>query len=198
MFKIIIKTALKTLLIVLVAAVLAFAVASLGFPRSMASFCEKCGNYSMSAAYYSLSFSYTGDIDDLARTVSNNVEAENHANTSSFGDKLISNSNFNGYCEDKSKDLGLDYRQYICGKICIAKYEADGIDSALSCAVEAMRHVEGFPRGNALMQLILKVNTKRDKNGGEKLLTEVEKIVPLEQQTEYYEQSKNILIELIR
>ncbi len=48
------------------------------------------------------------------------------------------------------------------------------------------------------MQLILKVNTKRDKNGGEKLLTEVEKIVPLEQQTEYYEQSKNILIELIR
>lgn len=197
MFKVILKTALKTLLVVLLLAAVGFAIASLGFPKSMASYFEKCGNYSMAAAYSSLSYSYSGDADDLNRCVQDNIEAGNDRNVSAFGDELLSRDDFSQFCERKSGELKFDYRQYICGRIAVAKYRLGNFDGAISLVNGAMSFVN-FPSQNAMVQLVLAVREKGNKPDGERLLAEVEKLKPTEEEQPYYEMVKNILAEFIK
>ena len=77
MFNVVVKTALKTLLGVIIALLIAFAIASLGFPGSMASLFENWGNYSLATGYASLSYSYSGNAEDLARCFQDSVLAGN-------------------------------------------------------------------------------------------------------------------------
>ena len=77
MRKIIIKSALVTLAVVVGCAVLVFAVLSLGFPRILCGWCEQLGNYGFAVRYASLYYSYTGDIADLGRCVDDSILAPN-------------------------------------------------------------------------------------------------------------------------
>ena len=69
MNKIILKTALITLASLIVASLMVFSLWILCSPQSMASACEKTGNYSFAVTCADLRFKYTKNVDDLARCV---------------------------------------------------------------------------------------------------------------------------------
>lgn len=185
MFKVIAKTALKTLLAAVILLCVAFGVASLGFPANMAGFFEKCGNYSFATGYASLSYTYSGKIDDLARCVNDSVLSGNDANTVHFGNMLLEDENFAGYCAENA-----GYRQYACGKIASAKYRQNDKQNALSVAKSAFVE-SGFPANNALVQLM--ITAEEDKDMLTAIKSAVEEITPAESETEYHAQVLDIL-----
>ena len=173
MFNVVVKTALKTLLGVIIALLIAFAIASLGFPGSMASLFENWGNYSLATGYASLSYSYSGNAEDLARCFQDSVLAGNDGDIVRYGEELY---------ESKNEPLGtisgkvkIDYKQYVYGSVACAKYNQDGIKSAIETANAAMDDAVGFPENNALAQLALRVIAKADVDGAAELLKEIEK-----------------------
>ncbi len=199
MFKVILKTAAKTVLFVAVLALVAFAVASLGFPSEMAGLCEKSGNYSLATGYASLSYTYTGDADDLNRCFLDSVYAKNDSDIVKFGDKLIADEKFQEVCDKNSKTLAaengtvivIDYKQYVCGNVSAAKYRSGKIDEALQTASTAMEGVQGFPKNNALAILSLQVINRGDKDTAGKLLAEIANHADTE--NEYYNTLTNEL-----
>lgn len=193
MSKVVLKTAIKTAIAVIVLLLVAFAVASLGFPKKMAEFNEKCGNYSIAAGYMSLSYTYSGEVDDIARCVADSVLAENDKNTVKFGDKLLSHEKFDEYCEGQTEKLNIDYRQYICGQISAAKYREGDTDGAVEAAKRSLEKVKGFPAGNPLVRLTVEMKYKNDRDGAKKILAALEGITPAEDELTYYERVKIIL-----
>lgn len=185
MFKTICKTALKTLLLLAVVVLVAFGVASLGFPSEMAGLCEKSGNYSFATVYADLSYKYTKDVNDLNRCFTDSVYAGNDSKIVKYGDDLIKDEKFAEVCEDitvikitngsEEKEISVDYKQYVYGRVAAAKYRRDKKDEALELATKAMEGVSGFPKNNALAILSLQVIESGDKDTAKTLLAEVEK-----------------------
>ncbi|MDE7167493.1 MAG: hypothetical protein K2O28_01440 [Clostridia bacterium] len=186
MFKVILKTALKTLLIVAVIVLVAFGVASLGFPSEMAGLCEKSGNYSMATGYASLSYTYTKDVNDLNRCFLNSVHANNDSDIVKFGDKLIADEKFAEVCEkaESTVQIEADYKQYVYGRVAAAKYRNGKKDEAFDTAVAA--DVQGFPKNNALAILAVQVIESKDKDMANKLLAEVGNHTPAEGDSDYH------------
>ena len=197
MFKVILKTALKTLIIVAVIVLVAFGVASLGFPSEMAGLCEKSGNYSMATGYASLSYTYSKNVNDLNRCFTDSVYAKNDNDIVKFGDQLISDERFAEVCEsitvikvktgEKEIEIPIDYKQYVCGHVSAAKYRKGKNDDALEVAKAAMEGIQGFPQNNALAVLSLQAIESGDKDTADKLLTEVQKFTPAEADKAYYD-----------
>ena len=195
MFKVILKTALKTLLIVAVIVLVAFGVASLGFPSAMAGLCEKSGNYSMATGYANLSYTYSKDVNDLNRCFTDSVYAKNDNDIVKYGDKLIADEKFAEVCEsitvikvkigDEEIEIPIDYNQYVCGRVSAAKYRKGNKDDALDVAKTAMEGVQGFPQNNALAVLSLQVIESNDKDTAEKLLDEI-KTNHADTESDYY------------
>lgn len=179
MFKVIAKTALKTLLAAVILLCLAFGVASLGFPAKMAGFFEKCGNYEFATGYASLSYTYSHSTQDLVRCFNNSAMANNNGNVIHFGNMLLSDDGFDGYCEENA-----GYRQFACGKIACARYVAGDGKTALKLAEETVAQSGGFPKNNALVQLMLAAKSDRDMLVAIK--SAFENITPLEGEEEYY------------
>ncbi len=187
MKKIILKSALMTLGIVVGFAVVLFAVLSLGFPSTMAGWCEQVGNYKLAVRYAVLAYSYSGKIDDLARCVNNSVLAEDNSLIIEYGVKLIDDEEFDDYCASADAEfseaypgISYSYCQYIYGCVAGAYYEMGELESALAFAVEALDEdfdrsafvlsengeyditLSSFPRSNALGSLGLKVISNED------------------------------------
>ena len=178
MFKIIVKTALKVLLALLILAVIAFAAVSLAAPKTMAEFFEKQGNYSFAKGYMSLQYTYSGNVDDLAHFVQDCIQAEDDNSTSKMGEKLVVHDGFKELCERETERLGVDYRHYICGKIACAKYRLGDKDGAIKFAKDKDYIVENgeFSKNNALVQLMVEVTKANDKDGAQQLKSAIGKI----------------------
>lgn len=102
---VVVKTALKTLLAVIVALILAFGIASLAFPRGMANICEDMGNYTMAVSYSSLSYKYTGDIEDLARCAEDSIFAKKDKKIVKYCEELLQHKDFEELCTEKAEIL---------------------------------------------------------------------------------------------
>lgn len=192
MFKVIYKTALKALLAVIIALVLAFGVASLAFPQSMASMCEKLGNYSGAVSYASLRYTYTKNVDDLARCADDSILAKSDGKIVKYCGKLVEHEDFDEVCKKKSTEL-LDYRQSVYGNLSAAQYRKGETQTAIQTAVKAMEGVNGFPKNNAFVFLTLEVQKKADKDTAVLILEEIKNY---EDQSVTYNAVKNVLTNL--
>lgn len=160
MKSIVIKTAVKTLIAAVVALLIAFGIASVGFPRSMSGICENTGNYWLAARYASLSFIYTGDIDDLWRGAENGRRAGDNAKVIEFNEKMTKHSNFGKLCAEKG---GEPVRQYVYANLAQAKYSESDKQGAVNAVKDALDGVDGFPKNNALAVLAVTVSKAGDK-----------------------------------
>lgn len=185
MFKVIIKTALKTLLALIIVLALAFVGLSLGYPSGMAGFFENCGMYSFAKGYASLSYTYTGNISDLARCFNDGVMAGDDGNTANRGNELISNEKFEEFCIAETERLGLDYRQFVYGNTACAEYRRGQKSEALETALKAVTDKNSFPVNNALAQLA--GAAKGDATVLKLIKAEIESITPQESQKDYYD-----------
>lgn len=193
MNNVIFKTALRVLAALVTLAVIAYVVLTFCFPRIMGQVCKSFNNYQLSTWYYSLSFSYTGEVQDIATCVENSIIVGNNQDIVTYGDRLFAVREFDEYCTERDSEFAdgeyssvtTSYKQYIVSNVAISKYALGNFDSALSCATLAM--TEDFPRPNALALLSLEAVEASDTQSAAKLLNEMGKYTPNgDTQTEYY------------
>ncbi len=171
--KVIYKTALKTILCLILLAAVAFGVMSLAFPAAMGGMCEATGNYSMAAGYYSQSYKYTGDIEDIARCSHNCIAAGNDGNIIVFCRKYVEDKQFEAYVKGIPGE-----KQFIYGSLSCATYRQGEHSQAFELAKKAMEGVTGFPRANAYTALSLEVIKAGDGQTARDILEQLEKITP--------------------
>lgn len=159
-------------MILIVALVLAFAVASLGFPGHMATFFENMGSYSFATGYASLAYTYSGSYEDLARCVDDSILSKDDANVVNFALRMIDAREFEEYCHGRDeKTYGtlqgvepltdFSYKQYVMGNLACSQYALGRTSEALSTAEKALKE-EGFPRNNAYAMLSRRAFEKND------------------------------------
>lgn len=131
--EVVVKTALKTLLAVIIALVLAFGIVSLAYPGGMANICENTGNYSMAVSYCSLAYKYSGKVEDLARCAEDSIFAKNDKKIEKYCSELLQHKDFENLCAEKSGNLNLggvqltlDYKQYIRDNLEAAQARLNG------------------------------------------------------------------------
>lgn len=179
MAKVVIKTALRTVLIVLIALIMTFGVASLAFPQHMATLFEQMGAYSFATGYSGLAYTYKKTTKNLSRCVDDSILAHDDENIITYGEMLIERSDFEDFAAD-------GYKQFVMGHIACAKFNVGEKKEAVELAAKAMEGVEGFPLNNALAALSIRAAEKSDAEVKEELYKIIINIQPTEGQQDYY------------
>lgn len=193
------KTALKAVLIVIIAAVLAFGVASLGFPQHMATFFEKTGNYKFATGYASLAYTYSGTYENLARCVDDSILSGDNSDIVNFASRMVDNDGFEEFCAARDEAIreslengGLQantdysYKQYVTGNLACSRYALGDADGALETASAALEG-EGFPPNNALAMLARRAVINGDNDMKIKLRKIIEEIEAAPDEAEYHD-----------
>lgn len=188
MKKIVVKTALKTLLIAFIALIAAFMVASFGFPGKMATMCENMGAYSSATLYADLAFNYSRTTSNLARCLDDSVFAGKDENIVKYGDRLIAREDFAAYAEERSAAANgaVDYFGFVYNNLTIAKYNRGDKDGALNTAKTAMEGVSDFPVNNAYAILAIQAASASDAELCQKIYELIVELSPTAEQQNYY------------
>lgn len=188
--KLVIKTAVRTVLVLLILLVAAFAVLSFGFPGYMSDVTRNLGAYDMALAYCRLNYSYTGDSMDLADCFELCVLTDDDGGIISSGEELVLKPDFADVCKNMEQALGelsdeyldgeqlvMDYSQRVKGKLAAAYYRADETIKAIDYAFAA-NGADSFRSGNALIALSAEIRTARDGDAAALLLEKLAGISP--------------------
>lgn len=169
MNKVILKTALLTLAVLAFAAALVFSLWILISPQTMASSCEKTGNYAFAVTCADLRYKYTKNVDDLARCAQDSISAKNDSLIVKYGEQLIADGGFEDLCTRKDAIIAgteygayaSGYKGYICGSLAAAQYLTGNTDKAVATA-------EKYASYN---KLVIEIYNKKDKDAAGKVLT---------------------------
>lgn len=143
----------------------------------MATFNENIGNYPSAIRYASLRYAYTGDSYDLARCVDDGILSEKKEYVLKYGEEFLARDDFVEVCSEKTDDLGFDYKQYVCGKIAVARYLSDDFAGALELAKNA-NGTSSFAKNNALMTLAMRLKEDNDKQNAGELISALDEVKP--------------------
>lgn len=193
--KLVVKTAVKTVLIILGILVAVFAVFNFAFPQHMATVTESMGNYSIAVKYAWLRYTYTGDGEDLSRCFDDSVLLGNDKYILQYGEELTNLNEFERICEKKNQRMGAgyDYRHYVLGKMAVANYNTGKKQEAVELAAEA-NGTESFAYGNALMSLSAVARSEKDAEVSSAIITKLENIHPaIDKEINYLKEVTNSL-----
>ncbi|MDE7182456.1 MAG: hypothetical protein K2O41_05455 [Clostridia bacterium] len=125
------------------AALMVFSLWILCAPQTMATSCEKTGNYSFAVTCANLRYKYTGEAYDLSRCVDDSVLAGNDKLVIKYGEKLISDKQFNNVCTRKKDETKVDYRSFVCANVAYSHYKRGSLQKAIEYA-DFAKTEEGF------------------------------------------------------
>lgn len=176
--KLVVRTAVKTVLIILGIFLVVFAVFNFAFPQHMATITESTGNYTLAVKYADLRYTYSKECGDLSRCYDDSVFTGDVQLILKYGEKLISDEDFYKVCDEKSKTYaGYNYKNWVYSKYCAAMYDKGDKNEAIKIAIES-NGAGSFKRGNAVMSLASKINGAKDSDSAAKLLNYIENGVP--------------------
>ncbi len=187
MEKLVVKTAVKTVLIILGIFVAVFAVFNFAFPQHMASVTESMGNYDLAVKYASLRYYYTKNCDDLARCFDDSVLLGNDKYILDYGENLLRHKDYPDLCRVKNEQqsgTGYDYDRWVKGKLVISYYNTDRKAKAIETAMELDRGENGvlaFEYGSSLMALAARIKTGGDAEAAKAMLAALEEVTPADQ-----------------
>ena len=173
MEKLVVKTAVKTVLIILGIFVAVFVIFNFAFPQHMATATESIGNYDLAVKYASLRYNYTKNCDDLARCFDDSVLLGNDEYILDYGEKLIKHRDYEEVCKTKNlKQTGsrYDYNHWVKGKIAVSKYNTgvkkkqDKLKREAIDLAAAETDTETFEYGNPLMALAVCIKSEDPKD----------------------------------
>lgn len=173
MEKLVVKTAVKTVLIILGVFIAVFAIFNFAFPQHMATLTESIGNYELAVKYASLRYYYTKDCDDLARCFDDSVLLGNDEYVVQYGEQLINKKDYEEVCNDRNTlrtGSGYDYDHWVKGRLAVAYYNTGETEKAIEMATENDKDLNSFEYGNALMLLAARIRAERDADAAEKIL----------------------------
>lgn len=181
MEKLVVKTAVKTVLIILGVLIVVFAVFNFAFPQHMATVTESMGNYSLAVKYASLRYHYTKDCDDLARCFDDSVLCGNDKYVLDYGNRLIEHQGYEQVCREKNlRQTGsrYDYDHWVMSKIAVSTYNTGKPYEAIQLAA-ADNGTESFEDGNALMAVCVRIKGEKDKDAATEMVKVLEGIHPV-------------------
>ena len=173
MNKLILKTALITLATLILAGLLVFSLWILCAPQTMATSCEKTGNYSFAVTCADLRYKYTKDIKDLARCAEDGIISGKDKHILKYCGMLVEEDGFEELCAEKDKELSdsdygkdtVSYKSYVLGHLAAAQYRGGDLQNAIKTAENGGEQ--------SLTRLVLSIVGKNDKAAAkdENLLT---------------------------
>ena len=182
------------ILVAIIAIVVAFATASLGFPQQMATMFENMGAYTFATGYAGLAYKYSRSVESLARCVDDSIFAKDEANIVNYGDKLVARDDFVEYSATRSEESGIDYYHFVYSNLACAKYSRGDKAGAFETAQASMQNVPDFPENNAYAALAIRAVKGLDYELAIKLYQEIIQKIPSAEQQEYYDAVLEILI----
>jgi len=203
--RLIVKTAAKTVLIIVAVILVGFAIFNFACPQHMATLLESMGNYSLAVKYANLRYYYTKDCSDLARCFDDSVLAGDNELIVDYGQQLTSHADYEKTCRALSASYGgYNYSHTVNSNLSVAYYslgyeEGNGeyIEKAISIAAED-NGTTSFAYGNALMLLSAKVRGAGDAATAEKVLAELDKVYPTDSaETSDLNQVKKLLKQVV-
>lgn len=189
MRKIVIKTAAIALAGVVGIFAIVIAIFSLTYPQGMARTCESFGWYSLASNYYSLAYNYSGDIEDICRSIDNGELAENNGKIIKYCEKLFADEKFDSFFVADEYRAHSYYITYAS-----ALYLEGRADDAVEVAKEEL--LKGINVPSALGALTVLVSEKEDAATAQKLLPLVPEGELTENQQKYYDTVKILLTNL--
>ena len=172
----VVKTAVKTLLIVLAVIVVGFVIFNFAFPQHMATFAEKLGNYDMAVWYSSLRYSYTDDTDDLARCLEDAILAENDQKIVEYGDEFFEKDDRVAVMVQLTEDKGIDYLNLFGGHLVSSKYACGDFDGALDLALDFFESTQSLGYECPLTSLVASLVSNKDAVNAPALLEALQSI----------------------
>lgn len=188
MEKLVVKTAVKTVLIIVGILVAVFAVFNFAFPQHMATATEAMGNYELAVKYASLRYWYTKDCDDLARCFDDSVLLGNDDYILEYGENLVAHRDYVTVCRERNAmqhGSGYDYNHWVNSKLAVSYYNTGKAAKAIELAAEN-NGTASFEYGNALMSLAARIRSANDKEAAEAILAVLEDISPAEEKEKDY------------
>lgn len=173
MDKLIFKTALKTVILVLVLVILTVCLITVFSPMTLAKFNKKLGNNNLAASYTIIEYNRQKDINDLADIVELSILAKNNKRVLKYSELLISHTKFDKYCDfidskNNNNNIYASYRQYIYGWNIRAEYMNGDKDSALEKAKSVMP--DDYSINNCMQYLVSVVIENNDIEFAKKIL----------------------------
>lgn len=170
MNKIILKSALIAIAAIVLGSLIVFAMWILISPQTMASSCEKTGNYTFAVTCADLRYKYTNNINDLARCEEDSILSGKDSLIIKYGEKLLSEEGFEELCQEKDKqlseveygenvELSFNYKAYICGHLSAAQYRGGSLEKAISAA----------EKGESFTKLVIEIIENGTKSDAEKV-----------------------------
>lgn len=199
MKNLIVKTAVKTFLIILAVAVVAFGIFNFACPQHMATFAEQVGNYGMAVRYASLRYTYTGDTRDLARCFEDAILAEDDSSVVRYGDEFFRKDDcaqvmyeLTAESVDETTGRYVDYLSLFGGSLVKSRYATGNFEGALSLALDLNGGTDSFEYGCPLMSLTAAVYGGQDRENASALLEALRGLSPSD------EEQKQLLEQLIK
>lgn len=182
MGKLVAKTALCTLSVLIGIALIVFGVVSLAAPSAMLAFSDDLGMEKLSAAYSVAVYERTEKIEDLAEAVERNYNVSNYNECAEYGAKLLADPDFERYCAARDQQTAGDhnirgsYRQYATGIVSASLYRMGSTDAAFDTAFTVLNG--DFPANNAVIYLAYEAISAQDVSFCGRMAEELEKITP--------------------
>ena len=180
MEKIVVKTAVKTVLIILGILVAVFAVFNFAFPQHMATATESIGNYDLAVKYSLLRYNYTKKCEDLARCFEDSVLLGEDKYVIEYGEKLAAHHDYEEVCKVKNEQQRgsrFDYKHWVNSKLAVSYYNTGEKTKAITLASED-NGTQSFVYGNALMSLAASTRSAGDVESATAILAALEEIHP--------------------
>ena len=177
MNKLIKKTALITIATLIAAALTVFGLWIAISPQTMATACEKTGNYSFAVTCAGLRYNRTKGTEDLARCAEYGILSGKDKHILNYCYLLVQDENYEVLCEKRNEEISsgkggsvldkylgsVNYDGYIKSHLCAAQYRAGNLEESLST-------LETDESGDSLIKLVLAISEKSDKAAAERLL----------------------------
>ncbi|MDE5766146.1 MAG: hypothetical protein K2I17_03155 [Clostridia bacterium] len=180
MEKIVVKTAVKTVLIILGILVAVFAVFNFAFPQHMATATESIGNYDLAVKYSLLRYNYTKKCEDLARCFEDSVLLGEDKYILEYGEKLTAHHDYAEVCKIKNQQQSgsrFDYGHWVNSKLAVSYYKTGEKSKAITLAAQD-NGKQSFVYGNALMSLSASIRSAGDVESATAILSSLEEIHP--------------------
>lgn len=164
MNKLILKTAIITLVSAISVSVMAICAITLFFPEKTASATAKMGMYGVSAKFQEIAYNRAPSISRLGTLVDYAAASENYSLLRKHCPTLLSAKNFDNYAAHRDSLAGENvtggYEQFVSGSYAVALYRARKDVQAVEVATQAVG--SGYPVNNAVQYLLYESADRED------------------------------------
>lgn len=155
MKKLIVRTIITTILLIIAVGMVAYAVVGVVSPKTLYNFYSKTGSYSLSVRYAEKQYKKTSDFDDLKILCDTLDEKKSASKTVEYLEKFLTDANFEDFSKSSSTSTTkMGTAEYYSGKLVIAIYVDSGIANAISKAEQIVKN-RSYTEYNPFYQLIL-------------------------------------------